>query len=75
MSCEAARPYLPVVMDTIAAGLLYQLPSLSWMQISEWWSAPVPMQDATLDSQTKGENHLFQTETSLLTIIRGESGR
>lgn len=75
MSCEAERPYLLVVMDTIAAGLLYQLPSLSWMQISEWWSTPVPTQDTTLDSQTKGENHLFQTETSPLTITQGESRR
>lgn len=60
-AAQAARPYLLVVMDTIAAGLLYQLPSLSWMQINEWWSAPGPMQDTTLDLQTKGENHLFQT--------------
>lgn len=70
-SAEAARPYLLVVMDTIAAGLLYPLPSLSWMQINEWWSAPVLMQDTTLDIQTKGENHPFQTKTSL-NIIWGE---
>lgn len=61
MSCEAARPYLLVVMDTIAAGLLYQLPSLSWMQITKWWFAPLPMLATTLYTQTKGENNLFQT--------------
>lgn len=37
------RPYLLVAMDTIAASLLYQLPSLSWTQMNEQCSAPVPM--------------------------------